>query len=194
TARLVAAPSPHWLPDDGSLYRLNLVELDGEPTWRLETDRALLYRNARGEDMRGDAAERYLQQRFAHYAAQSGLGQPREIGLQERFEQDYVFVFKRLPILKASYDDAAHSALYLDPVDGALAAQVRDADRLGGASFAYLHKWELLHHLGKVTKDLLLSLTALALLVLALSGLWLLLRHPRRSRAPSFVAPQGEIP
>ena len=194
TAKLVGAPAPEWLPPGDSLYRLHLVELDGEPTWRLEADHALFYRTAGGEPLPGAAAQRYLQQRFAYYAAQRGLGQPREIQLQERFDHEYGFIFKRLPVLKASYDDADNSALFLDPVDGALAARVSNADRLEGAIFAYLHKWELLNHLGKVTKDLLLSLSALSLLLLACTGLWLHARRPQRTASTTLNAPQGETP
>lgn len=194
SAELVATPSPEWLPQAESLHGLHLVELDGKPTWRLETNRALLYRNAHGEALPDAAAQRYLQQRFDYYAAQRGLGQPKEIRLQERFDHEYGFIFKRLPVLKASYADADNSALYLDPVDGALAARVSNADRLEGAVFAYLHKWELLNHLGKVSKDLLLSLSALSLLVLACTGLWLHARRLRRAPLTTLIAPQGETP
>lgn len=192
TAELIVPPSPDWLPSGESLHRLSLVQLDGKPAWRLETDNALHYRSATGEELDEGAAQRYLQQRFDHYASRSGLGQPSAVSVQERFDHDYGFVFKRLPVLKASYDDAANSTLYLDPLDGALAAHITDADRREGAAFAYLHKWELLGHLGKSAKDLLLSLTALALLLLAGSGLWLFTRRPRRLSASTFISPQGE--
>jgi uncharacterized iron-regulated membrane protein len=58
-------------------------------------------------------------------------------------------------------------------LDGALAGRVNDSDRNEGFSFAYLHKWELLGSINKTTKDVALSLIALAHLLLVLGGLYL---------------------
>ncbi|MNE96747.1 hypothetical protein D3C80_1949890 [compost metagenome] len=52
-----------------------------------------------------------------------------------------------------------------------------DGDRAEGWSFAYLHKWEVLGLFGKPAKDLLVSGLALAHLLLAGLGLWLLRRR-----------------
>jgi uncharacterized iron-regulated membrane protein len=82
-------------------------------------------------------------------------------------------VFKRLPVLKASYADDQHSALFIDPLDGALAGRVNDGDRAEGWSFAYLHKWEWLGGISKTVKDVALSLIALAHLLLVFGGLYL---------------------
>ena len=194
SASLIAAPDAGWLPAGSRLRQLSLVELDGEPAWRLQTDSGLHYRSASGQALDEAAAQRYLLQRLAHYATQAGLGEPLQVSLQTGFDHDYGFIFKRLPVFKASYADNGNTALYIDPLDGALAARVDDADRSEGATFAYLHKWELLGHLSKPVKDLALSLAALALVVLALSSLWLYARRPRRAPATSFTAPQGETP
>lgn len=195
SASLLAAPETGWLPEGSTLRQLSLVELDGKAAWRLQTDVGLHYRSASGQPLDDDAAQRYLRQRLAHYAGPAGLGEPLRVSLQTGFDHDYGFIFKRLPVFKASYADAGNTALYIDPLDGALAARVDDADRNEGATFAYLHKWELLGHLSKPGKDLALSLTALALVVLALSGLWLFARRSRRASASSsLIAPQGETP
>ena len=174
SATLAHAPSNDWLGQVGPLRKLSLLQLDGQPIWRLQqVTGAISYRALDGSELDDSAPLRYAEQRFAEYAAPLGLGSPSAITLQTKFDHDYGFVFKRLPVLKASYADAAKSALFIDPLDGALAARVDDSDRAEGFSFAYLHKWELLSALGKPVKDSLITLLALAQLLLVVAGLWL---------------------
>lgn len=181
-AGLDAAPQAGW-PDYGAgARRLDLVLLDGAPAWRLEQLSAdgmvgVRYLSGAGQALDDGAARRYGEQRLGHYAAALGLGQPQAVEVQERFDHDYGFVFKRLPVLRARYADGQRTALYVDPLDGALAARVADGDRAEGWSFAYLHKWEVLGRFGKPAKDVLVSGLALAHLLLAGLGLWLLRRR-----------------
>ena len=83
-------------------------------------------------------------------------------------------------MFKASYADTHNTALFIDPLDGALASRVQDADRAEGWGFAYLHKWEFLAGLGNGYKHLLLGIVALAHVLLALVGLSLLRRGQHR--------------
>ncbi|SEJ54584.1 hypothetical protein SAMN04244572_04855 [Azotobacter beijerinckii] len=53
-----------------------------------------------------------------------------------------------------------------------VAARVKDRDRAEGWIFAYLHKWEVLGHLGKPAKDAPVSGLALLHLLVAGLGLW----------------------
>lgn len=91
------------------------------------------------------------------------------------FNHEYGFVNKRLPVYRLALDTPDHLAIYVDPADVAIAAVVRDGDRMEGLSFAYLHKATWLEPFGKNVRDGLLFLCA-ALVVLAawLGGrLWL---------------------
>ena len=178
SAELTSAPQLNWLQDGEQLVKISLLQLDGQPVWRLQglragTQPSLRYLAVDGRELDQRAPQRYAEQRFAQYAEQLGLGAPSSIGLQRQFDHDYGFVFKRLPVLKASYADAQHSALFIDPLDGALAGRVNDDDRAEGFSFAYLHKWELLGGISKTVKDVALSLIALAHLLLVFGGLYL---------------------
>ena len=178
SSALTDAPQLSWLQDGEQLHRLSLLQLDGQPVWRLQGQRlgtlpSLRYLAVDGRELDQLAPQRYAEQRFAQYAAPLGLGAPTSISVQRSFDHDYGFVFKRLPVLKASYADAQHSALFIDPLDGALAGRVNDGDRAEGFSFAYLHKWELLGGISKTVKDVALSLIALVHLLLVFGGLYL---------------------
>lgn len=184
-AELDKAPAADWLLAGEELYMLSLLELDGKPIWRAQGQQfasmpSLHYLDVQGRELGNDTPRRYAQQRLDHYAKALGLGEAQTLTLQHSFDHEYGFVFKRLPVFKASYADAHNTALFIDPLDGALASRVQDADRTEGWTFAYLHKWEFLAGLGNGYKHLLLGLVALAHVLLALVGLSLLRRGQHR--------------
>ncbi|SFB55854.1 hypothetical protein [Azotobacter beijerinckii] len=108
-----------------------------------------------GQSLVGETVDRYLERQFGHYADALGLGPLQEIAVQDRFDHEYGFLFKRLPVFRARYADEQHTALYI--VRWTVAARVNDRDRAEGWIFAYLHKWEVLCHLGKPAKDALVT-------------------------------------
>jgi hypothetical protein len=178
SSALTQAPQLSWQQDGEQLVKISLLQLDEQPVWRLQGLRAgnqqsLRYLAMDGSALDELAPQRYAEQRFAQYATPLGLSTPATISVQRSFDHDYGFVFKRLPVLKASYADDQHSALFIDPLDGALAGRVNDGDRAEGWSFAYLHKWEWLGGISKTVKDVALSLIALAHLLLVFGGLYL---------------------
>lgn len=184
-AELDKAPAANWLLAGEELYMLSLLELDGKPIWRAQGQQfarmsSLHYLDAQGRELGNDTPHRYAQQRLDHYAKSLGLGEAQTLTLQHSFDHEYGFVFKRLPVFKASYADVHNTALFIDPLDGALASRVQDADRAEGWGFAYLHKWEFLAGLGNGYKHLLLGIVALAHVLLALVGLSLLRRGQHR--------------
>lgn len=184
-AELDQAPAADWLLAGEELYMLSLLELDGKPIWRAQGQQfasmsSLHYLDAQGRELGNDTPRRYAQQRLDHYAKSLGLGEAQTLTLQHSFDHEYGFVFKRLPVFKASYADTHNTALFIDPLDGALASRVQDADRAEGWGFAYLHKWEFLAGLGNGYKHLLLGIVALAHVLLALVGLSLLRRGQHR--------------
>lgn len=184
-AELDTAPAADWLLAGEELYMLSLLELDGKPIWCAQGQQfasmsSLHYLDAQGRELGNDTPRRYAQQRLDHYAKSLGLGEAQTLTLQHSFDHEYGFVFKRLPVFRASYADAHNTALFIDPLDGALASRVQDADRTEGWTFAYLHKWEFLAGLGNGYKHLLLGIVALAHVLLALVGLSLLRRGQHR--------------
>ena len=182
-AALNHAPSADWLLAGEELHMLSLLQLDGQPIWRAQGQQfasmpSLHYLDAQGRELSNDTPRRYALQRLTHYAQALGLGEVQQLRLQRTFDHEYGFVFKRLPVFKASFADEKQTALFIDPLDGALASRVQDADRTEGWTFAYLHKWEFLAALGNGYKHLLLGLVALAHVLLALVGISLLYRRP----------------
>lgn len=94
-----------------------------------------------------------------------------------RFNPEYGFVQKRLPVYRVQFEHADNLAVYIDPVDAAVAAVVRDLDRAEGFSFGYLHKAAWLDGLGKTTRDALMAVFALLIFVLTVIGLRLTRRR-----------------
>lgn len=185
-ADLTTAPSQAWLLPGETLYQLSLIQLDGQPVWRAQGNQfgvmdSLHYIDAAGREMAEDTPRRYVIERLEHYASALGLGEVTQPSMQRGFDHDYGFVFKRLPVFKGQFADAANTALFIDPLDGALAARVQDADRVEGWIFGYLHKWELLGIFGNNVKHIAVGVLGLLHVLLALMGLSLLCKPFRRT-------------
>ncbi|MVN78029.1 hypothetical protein GO988_16995 [Hymenobacter sp. HMF4947] len=99
--------------------------------------------------------------------------------LVTKFAGEYGFVNKRLPVVKLAFATPTHTALYVEPSTGKLAALVNDGDRREGLSFAVLHKFFLMDWAGKTVRDLVAMLSSLGVLVVTLYGLVLLLKTRR---------------
>jgi hypothetical protein len=108
--------------------------------------------------------------------AQANLFSPE---LVTKFAGEYGFVNKRLPVVKLSFATPQHTALYVEPGSGRLAALVTDSDRREGLSFAVLHKFFLMDWAGKTVRDCVAMFSALGVLVVTLYGLVLLVRTQR---------------
>ena len=93
-----------------------------------------------------------------------------------RFTDEYGFAQKRLPVYRLQFSTPDHLAVYIDPVDAAVAAVVRDLDRAEGFSFGYLHKAHWLDLFGKDVRDALMGLFALLIFVMTCFGLSFLRR------------------
>ena len=92
------------------------------------------------------------------------------------FDREYGFVNKRLPVVKLTYATPTHTALYVEPATGRLAARIEDGDRREGFTFAVLHKYFLMDWAGKNVRDAVMMLAAAGVLVVSLFGLVLFLK------------------
>lgn len=93
-----------------------------------------------------------------------------------KFDREYGFVNKRLPVVKLSLDTPGKLTYYVEPATGRLAATVTDADRREGVSFAMLHKYFLIDWAGKTVRDLVMMFAAAGVLAVSLFGLALFLK------------------
>lgn len=185
-ADLQQAPSSSWLLPGERLYQLSLIALDGQPVWRAQGNQyglmdSLHYLDVTGQEMPNETPRRYAAERLAYYVATLGLPEGSAPALQQGFDHEYGFVFKRLPVFRSHYDDAANTALFIDPLDGALAARVQDPDRAEGWFFGYFHKWEVLGVFGNDIKHAAVGVLGLLHVLLALVGLSLLYKRKRRA-------------
>ena len=98
------------------------------------------------------------------------------------FAGEYGFVNKRLPVIALDYDNAEHLSVYVEPRSGALAAVVRDSDRLEGLSFSVLHKWHFIDSLGRTARDSISALFAAGIALMFSLGIALYVRRARRRR------------
>lgn len=123
-----------------------------------------------GENITATVVEQQLAQTLAAvYAPRDKI---KNVSVVTRFDGEYGFIFKRLPVLKVDLTDAEKTSLYLDPVNGALAAKINSSARLEGYVFATLHKGHWLDDLvGKNIRDTLLAIVAGFLFVLGVLGL-----------------------
>ena len=87
-----------------------------------------------------------------------------------KFKGEYGFINKRLPVYKIAFSDSQNTTYYIEPSSGKLAARITDSDRKEGLSFALLHKFHFLDGLGKPTRDVIASLAALSMLLVAFKG------------------------
>jgi len=165
---------------DGALLEAVAVPLrDSAPVWRLASAQgevtAIQLRGADGSTVDGgDGA-------LARRIAAAAFGQPVAEPLTElrRFDRDYGFANKRLPVWKAAGPDGRD--WYFETRSGLVAAQVGGLPQLQAQVFDLLHKGQLFNRLGLSLeqRDLLMSALAATIVLTALFGL--LLRGRRRS-------------
>ena len=142
------------------------------PVWRGASGMDARYWSADGQALETDDAGRAR--------ALAGAGPLAETWLQARFDADYGFANKRLPVWRVELE---HGPVFVDPVDALIAGRPRglvgQAERW---SFDHLHKWHFANPLGRNLRDSLMMFTAAAIMVLALTGLSLQRRRRRRAK------------
>ncbi len=100
-----------------------------------------------------------------------------ETAILTRFDGEYGFVNKRLPVVRLAYHTAQATTYYIEPATSRLAAKIENADRAEGWSFAMLHKYLLMEWAGKNVRDSVTIISALGVLVVSLFGLVLFLKR-----------------
>lgn len=100
--------------------------------------------------------------------------------LQTEFQGEYGFINKRLPVQRLDLATPEKRTLYVETATGTLAADVRNGDRLEGFTFAYIHKLEFLKPLGKDVRDCVAVGMGLMNSLVAVLGLVLFVRLPRK--------------
>lgn len=164
---------------------VTVVRLDGTAHYRIaRADRSVDFVNAMSGEPANDAAARYIRQLAVGYG---GFGDVQIASLTPvtKFDGEYGFVNKRLPVVKVQFNDAKNTRFYIEPSSGALAARFADGARsIESYSFDILHKWRFLDPvIGKTARDVVMMLFVGASALVSAMGLILFLPWPRRRRA-----------
>lgn len=195
--------------------RLSLVDIGGEPYYRISPARASRAAGTRPNDAHaehgagvatapaGPAHAVYVSARTGavladgepvYARALATLAVPGahagEVSTVTKFHGEYGFVFKRLPVQRVALAGVGAPAMYIDTAERAVAAVIDDADRREGWYFAYIHKHDWLVPLvGKDMRDLFAAVAALLVMTTAIMGGVLALRHyrTRASRKPTLA-------
>ena len=122
--------------------------------------------------------------RYAGWLATQFSGHPATDIIGEtsitRFDNEYNFTDKRLPVWKVSYASNGHERYFVETSTGRLSVRVDDRDLIEAYSFALLHKHEFLGWAGKTVKDASTMFWAAAQLVMVFLGLTLYFAWRRR--------------
>jgi PepSY-associated TM region len=122
--------------------------------------------------------------RYAGWLATQFSGHPATDIVGEtsitRFDNEYNFTDKRLPVWKVSYASNGHERYFVETSTGRLSVRVDDSDLVEAYSFALLHKHEFLGWAGKSVKDASTMFWAAAQLVMVFLGLTLYFAWRRR--------------
>lgn len=78
---------------------------------------------------------------------------------------------RRLPALKAQFDDAGATTVYVDVYTGDVAASLDRSQRVGRWLFSFLHSWDLPSMLNSKWRDALLILFSVGGLVVCVTGI-----------------------
>lgn len=132
-----------------------------------------------------DDAERRHALRLAARFSGLDAARLREATPLTRFDGEYRFSHRRLPVWRVASDAPGAAAWYVEPRSGMLAAAIGTPQRLEGWSFRHLHMFHWLDFAGRNVRDAALALFGFGNLVVAALGLWLFLRRYGRRGPPA---------
>ena len=116
------------------------------------------------------------EEQYAHELATAFSGRPADkiiaTNVVTKFEGEYGFVNKRLPVWKVGYAENSEERYYVETSSGKLAALVNDKDLAEGYSFALFHKHHFMDWGGKTTRDVSTMFWAAMQMMMVGVGLW----------------------
>lgn len=96
-------------------------------------------------------------EQYARFLSRQYSGRPEQAIVYDsavtRFNDEYNFADKRLPVWKVGYNSSGHERYYVETATGQLSKKVKDADMYEGYSFALLHKHHFMDFAGKGWRD-----------------------------------------
>jgi len=121
----------------------------------------------------------YLASSFSKHAEKDTTS----LAIITKFEGEYGFVNKRLPVWQVNYPFNSNQRWYVETSTGKLAAKVNDNDLIEGFSFAFLHKHHFLDFAGKTVRDFSTMFAAMSQIIMVTIGLILWRRVRKKQNA-----------
>ena len=166
--------APSSLP--GPVAAVSLRMIGGTPWWQVTPPAPAAVRwfdaGDGHEDVTADA-------RYAAEIAQRALGGQavRQTAYLTAYDDEYIAIFRLLPVYLFISDDALHTRVYVSTLTGSVTRLTDDAKQVEANTFSLLHKWMFIHN--RDLRDWLLMLAMSSIIALALSGVVLFWRTRR---------------
>jgi hypothetical protein len=188
------------------LTNLSLVKLNNETYWQVFSKKSFNantkndHEKPRGDVMKDKSVpppstiylhsttyqpllngERKYAAYLASYFSKNAEKDTTSIEVITKFEGEYGFVNKRLPVWKVNYPFNSKQRWYVETSTSKLAAKVNDNDLIEGYSFAFLHKHHFMDFAGTGGRDFSTMFWAMSQVVIVIIGLilWQKVRKKR---------------
>ncbi|MFN4114242.1 MAG: PepSY domain-containing protein [Sphingomonadaceae bacterium] len=105
------------------------------------------------------------------------------VELVTRFSHEYDFRNKRLPVWRVDYGAPVNASLFVDTGAGVLVDRVADGEKPERLVFSFIHKWNFLFPVGRLSQNVIVGIFAIALIgFMAVLGLRMDLIRRLRAR------------
>lgn len=160
---------------------ISLVKMDDQNWWQVSTMEtpAVTFVNANDYTVLPKGEEKYaawLANRFSRNKANS----IRSVTPVTKFNDEYNFADKRLPVWRVSYKGADDARYFVETSTSRLSVRVNNSDMAEGYSFALFHKHHFMDWGGKEVRDVSTMFWALFQIVIIVVGLTLWLKARRK--------------
>lgn len=184
------------------VYNISLVTLDATPCWQVYVKQArkktagdnkpkdlmksmsapapqVIYIDTASKQIIPDGEKKYA----AYLATVFSKNNPGAIlssAVITKFEGEYGFVNKRLPVWRISYGTNSNERYYVETSSGKLGARIDDKDLLEANTFNYFHKHHFMDFAGKSWRDFSTMFWVAAQIAMVIIGFILYLKTKNR--------------
>lgn len=161
----------------GKVLGLSIRPIGDLPFWQVmvSSQPQPLYVNATTGELDTTADSRYAQEIASKHL---GLSSVEMTDWITAFDNEYIFIYRILPVYRFDAKDEAGNRVYVSTMTGSVTRHTDDLKQLESASFTYLHKWAFIGN--KTVRDVMMVVANLSLVALAFSGVVLFWRTRRR--------------
>ena len=108
---------------------------------------------------------------LAKQFSKNPISEVQSIVAVTKFDGEYGFVNKRLPVWKVGYLSHSNERYYVETSSGLLSVRVDDGDLVEGYSFSFLHKHHFMDFAGKEARDFSTMIWAMGQIMMVIIGL-----------------------